>query len=187
MLGLNISVEPGCAGFLSTSPINSPKSTNRLKIMFSPNSPSKRKRGEFKESFVERTQTLVRQKHIAHVSRDDKDHVIVRGNSFNESVNKSRRNSAPGILSPGNQGGLFSPKPSRIQEQSALADNQVYVSPIPKRVNGKSYLYLTARGVVADLSPRSKYINACFREHLNPRQLLVAKVNPLEINLQHQV
>ena len=188
-LGIKIPMDMTCNGNLSTSPITSPKSSNHsiaYKQIFSPNSPTKRKRVELRESFAERSQTLARQKHIAHVSRDDKDHVIVRGNSFGANLNKSRPTSAPGILSPGKPL-VFSPKPSLLQENAIKVDNQVFTSPIPKRIAGKSYLYLTARGVVAELSPRSKYINACFREHLNPRQLLVAKVNPLEINLQHQV
>ena len=59
-------------------------------------------------------------------------------------------------------------------------------TPIPKRIPGAK-LPRIGRSVIAQLSPRSVYINACIRERVNPRQALIGKMHSNEALLQHQV
>ena len=85
---------------------------------------------------------------------------------------------------------LLSPK-----FRSVVTDNNEFtpfptkdttLSPIPSRNVGHD-MPVIARAAEEILSPRSHYLEACIKEHLNPRPTLVLKITPTFADLQHQV
>jgi len=64
-------------------------------------------------------------------------------------------------------------------------------SPIPKRPSKRQQQLdvlgaIGGHGEVAQLSPRSKYLNACIEENVFPRQALMKRVTETSINIQNQ-
>ena len=185
----------------------SPKQSNAIsqKLL----SPKREKRMSYdptngRDDFYQKFQTLGRQRQIAQVSQDDPSKLMVVQHGLDSSygllspekktLRRLRSRTLPDMQSPGKDGG-----PLRFEDDTLMSPGGGLMSPggnatspIPARVR-KGERQKVSSNVVgkageAALSPRSKYIEACMREGLNPRASLVLKQKTSrELHLQHQV